>query len=74
MRFELQALQVPYVKLKNAQAIFEQRLVKMKEDKTLILRFSRRAWVLNRSRIKKITRDVITIRNQLSTIMLTMTL
>jgi hypothetical protein len=71
---ELQTLHEPYTKLKNAQERFEQRLPETNKNKASILRFSRRAWVLNRGRIKTITRDVTAIRNQLSTIMLTLTL
>jgi hypothetical protein len=70
----LHNLEAPYSKLREAQKVFEERLSKRHGSNSPASRFRRRTWILHRARIKKVTRDVATIRTQLSTVIQSLTL
>jgi len=63
---DLRALEEPYARLQDAQKVFQGHLSKKHSTDTTASRFRRRTWILQRSRIRQITRDIITIRNQVS--------
>lgn len=71
---DLHSLEAPYSKLREAQKVFEERLSKRHGSNSPASRFRRRTWILHRARIKKMTRDMATIRTQLSTAIQSLTL
>lgn len=71
---DLHSLEAPYSKLRESQKVFEERLSKRHDSNSPASRFRRRTWILHRARIKKVTRDVATIRTELSTAIQSFTL
>lgn len=66
--------QAPYLKLREAQCVFEERLSTRHDSDSPAPRFRRRTWILHRTRIRKVTRDVTAVSTHLSNVIHSLTL
>lgn len=70
----VRALEPVVTRLSNARKVFEERLSQTRKTKSSASRFKRRTWMRHHGEIKKVMRDVVVVRKDLTAIMLLLNL
>ncbi|KAL9624351.1 MAG: hypothetical protein Q9160_001313 [Pyrenula sp. 1 TL-2023] len=70
----VRALEPAIARLNNARKVFEERLSKTRKTKSAGTRFKRRTWMRHHGEIKKVMRDVMVVRKDLTAVMLLLNL